>query len=416
MIELTDCVSKMLYMHHKNNQDPYCILTYLDIDETLTIDFIMNYMNNILTQNSILKHKIIEKNNLFFLDEVKSFDLKDYYTIVYTGREKFDTYIAELLNKDFETDLKWRFFWCIDKETNKTRNYLKISHIYADGYKIMDMFVNPLKDKDNKEDITKNFKRKPQKGYLNTLYHYVIGTLILFLMYIFLFFYTILHKKIDNKTDNKTDNKKIKKNTDFIICKAFPLDKIKIASKQKKITVNDFLYVLMIKTDKLYGLREKYITIGSPYYTNKTSELNNILPILTIINNSHDNSILFGKINDLFNHFKYSLFMPLLSYIKKKINTIIFYLPITYLNNYNMDYIFSAIIFPSIKEINTIKINDAHYVDNTYNSEVMYNIVSCGNNVNIICSFKEGIIEDKARFEKCIYEAYNSLINDLNPS
>ena len=70
---------------------------------------------------------------------------------------------------------------------------------------------------------------------------------------------------------------------------------------------------------------------------------------------------------------------------------------------------FSNIIGPSFNNLN-INITDIHFLTNTKNTEIIYNIISSGHNINIICSFKNGIIKDKKQFEQCIYEAYNILV------
>ena len=38
------------------------------------------------------------------------------------------------------------------------------------------------------------------------------------------------------------------------------------------------------------------------------------------------------------------------------------------------------------------------------------NIRNEDDNINLICSFKEDVIQDKKRYEECIYKAYESLL------
>jgi hypothetical protein len=47
---------------------------------------------------------------------------------------------------------------------------------------------------------------------------------------------------------------------------------------------------------------------------------------------------------------------------------------------------------------------------NSRGNGISFNVISCENNINIVCSFKKNKIKDKSRFENCIYKAYNSLI------
>ena len=64
----------------------------------------------------------------------------------------------------------------IDKNKKKSRYYFKIHHALADGYQIIKILTSPFQD----NDITKKFKRK--MTFLDTLYYYFIGTIILLVM------------------------------------------------------------------------------------------------------------------------------------------------------------------------------------------------------------------------------------------
>ena len=391
MIELKNFVSKVL---HKN--DSYCILTYIDVDDLWSNEKIVSFMNEIIDKNAILKQTIIEKDNLLYLDEVKSFQLTDYYTIEYTDKANFNNYISTLLNTEFMTDSKWKFLWCVDKEANKMRYYFKIHHAYADGYKVIEILTSPEKEQTN---ITEKFKRSSAGS---TLLSKCIGFFLLLLLNIRVFINILFNKN--------TNGKERSIGTDYIICNSFKFDEIKIFTKANKLTVNDFLYALMIKADRLYKNEERIITTCSPINVSGRNNTNNMCPIFNRINNGHDNSTLLKKINTTFNHFKNSLFIPVLSWL---INTFTPYISLEILTLFydsianNSDYTFSNIIGPSIKEY---KLEDIHFLTSPKNNEIVYNIISSGNNVNIICSFKEGLITDKARFEQCIYDAYDSLM------
>jgi hypothetical protein len=401
-----DFISKLLY---KDKYNSYSVLTYIDVDNVLSNDFISNYINEIVENNPVLKQTIVEKDNLFFLQDVTPFIVTNYYTIEYINRDVFDSYIPALLNNNFETDIKWKFLFCIDKETNKSRYYFKIHHAYIDGYKIIDMLTIPLTDKNKNKytNITNNFKRVVETGIINKIYYYIIGTIILIITNIICLFYFInpFKKNIENVYE---------KNTDYIICKSLNLSDIKKYTKDKNISITNFLCALMVKADKLYRKEEKNIRICSPYYIHGAKYINNMLPIFIKIKNSLDNSVLLKEINNTFNNYKYSLFIPILTFIKFILNSFVSYIDIEVLDQMirenSFDYAFSSMIGPSITEIDKVKVTDIHYIDNTINKEIMYNIISCGNNVNIICSFKEGLIADKARFEQCIYDAYDSLL------
>ena len=248
---------------------------------------------------------------------------------------------------------------------------------------------------------------------MKTIYYYIIGTIILLLsnikIIINLFIKTLFN--LENINDFS-----IKDNitTDYIIFKKLNLNKIKKFVKNNNITINDFLYSLMIKTDKLYRKKEKKILTGSPIYTYGKSNFINVCPIFNEINNSHDNKKLFKLVNNTFNYFKYSFFVPILTFI---INTNIEYTNldfVLYFYKYfenNVDYLFTNVVGPPINCCN-VKITNIHFLLTAKRNEIIYNIISSGNNINIICSFKKGIIKNKKKFKKYVYKAYNNLINN----
>ena len=400
---LNNCVYKILF---KDINNSYNIITYIDIDGILTEMFINDYVDNVFKKNYNLHQYIIENNNLLFLEDIDLINIKDYYSIKYTKYKHFDKYIHKILNNKFNTELKWKFLFCIDKETNKSRIYFKIDHAIADGYQIIKILISPFQD----NDISKKFKRKTT--FLHTLYYYFIGTVILFVINIRVFINLLYNyfKNINNDNDNI-----IKSDTDFIIFKKFDFHEIKNFTKKNNITINDFLYSLMIKTDKLYRKKEKILLTISPINISGTTQTNNMCPIINTINNNDNNLNLLSKVNHTFNNFKFSLFIPIFSLL---INFITPYIHLDILSNcynillYNTDYIYSNIIGPPIDCLGkNIKISNIHFLTNAKNKEIIYNIISSGDNINIICSFKKGLIKNKKKFKKCINTAYYKLIN-----
>ena len=76
----------------------------------------------------------------------------------------------------------------------------------------------------------------------------------------------------------------------------------------------------------------------------------------------------------------------------------------------NSHYIYSNVIGPPIDKFN-IKVSDIKFLITAKSSEIVYNIISSGNNINIVCSFKKGNVKDKKYFKKCIYKGYKNLMN-----
>jgi hypothetical protein len=375
--------------------------------------FINNYINQILTKNPILSQRFIEKDDSVFIENIPSFNKHNNYSIVYTNKDKFDDYIETIIIKKFSLDIKWICMFCIDKVNKKSRFYFKIHHSYVDGYKLIEILVSPVINNNN---ITTKFKRTSNTIY-ETLYYYIIGTIMLIIINIRFLFKIIFgvnqqHQPHETELSKSSSSSSLNVVTDYILCKNFNLDEIKMFTKKRDITVNDFLYSLMIKTDKLYRKQEKTLLISSPINVSGLTQQNNLCPIFNIISNSYDDITLLNKIHNTFNNLKYSLFIRGFSVL---LNVICSHLSVNVLLPlYNkitskFDYAFSNIIGPSLK--NVCSIYDIHFLTTANDNEIIYNIISYENNVNLICSFnKDGPIKNKKRYKKCIYKAYKQLL------
>lgn len=386
-----------------DENDSFSILTYIDFEEELSSEYIINYVNTIINDNPILKQNIIKENDVFTFQDIENFNVDDIMNIKYIEKEKFDNFINDMLNTKF---IHNTFFvvCCIDKEKKVSRIYFKINHSHADGYKLINILTKPFL----KKNYIPEFKRKT--SIFKSIYHWIIGTIVLLVMNIKIFFKLLFNNKNDNiQNDNETDH---------IICNPLMLDKIKQICLKNGITINDFLYSLMIKTDKLYVKKNRNIKTCFPINVSKLTSTNNLCPIFNSINNYLNDSDLFEEVHNKFDHFKYSLFIPFLtffmnnflSYINSNILSIL-YDSLTC----DVDYIYSNIIGPPVKEINketNLNLKNISFLIKSKGNGIIFNIISYENKINIICSFKKNKIKDKKRFENCIYEAYETLITD----
>ena len=75
----------------------------------------------------------------------------------------------------------------------------------------------------------------------------------------------------------------------------------------------------------------------------------------------------------------------------------------------NIDYNYTNIICPDSKRFPIVA--NARFLTTTIKKEICFNINSFGSTINIICTFKKGVVKDKQWLEECIYEAYNLLGN-----
>ena len=381
--------------------DGYSILTYIDIDEVLSKEFMVNYITELITANPILTQTIVKQNNQLFINYIPNFDINKCVQIKYTNKKDFNIYIKSILNKSF-TEYKFYVLVLINKKRNKSRIFFKIHHSYVDGYKLINMLIDPLYTK--KEYELPSFKRNTN-SWLTYIYYLIIGTITLIITNVII----ILHG-ICFSNNNTNENHYLP--TDYICFKSFSLSTIKKIAQIRNISVNDFLYALMVKTDHLYTQKERVLYTTSPINVTNLKENNNTIGIFNWVNNSHDPVSLFKIVNNTFNNYKYSLFIQVV-YI---IFNIITHIPIDILSMFfnkiihNIDYVYTNIIGPSTGNI-PITVSNIHFLVNPRYKEIIYNIISCNDNINIICSFKKGVIKNKKIFKKCLYNAYNTLIN-----
>jgi hypothetical protein len=245
-------------------------------------------------------------------------------------------------------------------------------------------------------DTTHLFKHR-STTFLDTLYYVLIGTIVLLYN-----FCNVLLESIF-LTSTKSEIKKI----DYIRCKPFKLSEIKEISKKNDITINDFLYSLLVRTDFFYNNLNRYIVTASPINISGSRHFNNMAPIINKVKNTIDNKELFKNVHNTFNSYKYSLYIPIFSFILNNIAPIF---PLS-VNGYlydslinRSDYIYSNMIGPDHDIL-----EDIHYLTVAKDKEIVFNIISSKDNINIIFSFKEGVIKDKSRFEESMYKAYESL-------
>ena len=163
----------------------------------------------------------------------------------------------------------------------------------------------------------------------------------------------------------------------------------------------------MIKADYIYTKKERLVQTVSPIMT----QTNALCAISNIIHNSLKTDALLKNVSTTFNNYKYSLFIPI---INSMINKLAPYVNIDILTLFNnnlrdTDYIYSNVIGPSTNDLDK-KVSNIHFLLTSIKTEIIYNIISSENDINIICSFKKGIIENKKLFERCIYKAYNNIM------
>ena len=398
MTELNNYISQVLF---DENQGSYGILTYIDFAREFDTNTILGIINNMINKNPILTQRIVKNQNKFYLEENSDFTIREHYNIQYTQSIKFNRLIRTQLNTDFTN--WWYVLFCVDEKQCKTRMYFKIDHAYADGYKLIQMLMSSFQQTPEPEKLTIKFKRT-SFGIFSNIYYLLIGTLTLIVLNLrFLYKVWVSPKKAPETCST---------NTDYILFPKINFKRVKACTLKHGITINDFMYAVMIRSHYNYTKTTNQIYSASPINISKTADTNNICPLFLTASNHADNKTLFTNVNHMFNCCKYSLFVPMLSYLIPKIIQIVSNQTIVDLYSAisdECDFTFSNIIGPDCKGMSELNIKDIHFLTNTKNKQVCFNIISYEDGINLIVSFREGLI-DKKRFKQSISEAYKSLI------
>ena len=393
MKTLTNYISRMFY----NEKSPFTIVSSIDFNYLFTEKELVDYIYKIISLNPLLRNRIVNQYGTLYVNTDESINIKDHYSILESSYTEFSKDMGEFLNSPFSTELHWDIKYYIDKEAQKSRLYFKIDHAYADGYQIIKILTSPF----STDDITTKLNRKVTT--VDTLFYIIVGLIILFSM--------TLHFII-KLCMNPFYKPVVESSTDFIQCRSFSFSKIKEFTKQHNITINDFLYSLLLKTDRLYTRTDRLVFSTSPINMSGINKTNNMCPLFLNSMNSTDTPTLLKDIHSIFNCCKYSYYIPgvayCLGFISQYLSTdILQFLYSTIIGS--SDYTYTNMIGPDLSGSN-VHIEKISFLMTTTSNEICYNIISYNDSINLICTFRKNVIKDKKRFEDCIYQAYKDLL------
>jgi hypothetical protein len=393
----------------------FCITAYINSFSKVSADLEKKLRITIDTFPE-LKNRIVKNDTTVFMEPV-TINLKDHYTVKKESAENFDTYTKLVEKTPFQSDTQWFFYLLEDDENQKYRLYFKINHAYGDGVRVVEMVKLFYSIKQNKEVHLRSIP------FLNTLYYIIIGTFLI--LYDSLKTFLTIFTKSSPIYTTETDTIRL----------SFDLDTIKGFANKSNATINDVLYLVMLRADKSY-FGEREILSLSPVKVK--GSLNNNLSLI-VLQSKNTNEL--DDIHEKFNTLKYSLYIPIVSFI---INTVGGLLPLQiikgisdYMLN-NLDYVYTNVIGPASSGLGVqgpassgLGVQgpassglgqdlgpeiDAYFQITPRNKEIIFNVISCYSLINITCSFKEGVISDKVKYEKCIRAAYEEITSSLLPS
>ena len=380
----------------------FTIIAYIDSSVKIS-ETIEKKLSVILDTFPELKHRIVKTDTTVFMEPVV-INLKDHYTVKQELADNFNTFTKIIESQPFQSDVQWIFYLLEDDEQKKYRLCLKINHAYGDGTTFIKM-INNFFPSSTKEQHLRSIP------FLDRLYYIIIGTFII--LYDTLKTFLTIFTKTSPIYTSKTDTIRL----------SLDLDTVKEFAKRSNSTINDVIYLLMLQTDKLYFGEREIISL-SPVKVK--GSLNNNLSLIVL---ESKNTVVLDKIHEKFNTLKYSLYIPIISFI---INTVGGLLPLQiikgisdYMLN-NVDYLYTNVIGPASSGLGVQgpassgldqgPALDINFQITPRNKEIIFNVISCSSVINITCSFKEGVIDDKVRYEKCIRTAYEEITSILPPS
>ncbi len=417
-----------------DNQSPCYIISYMDVDIEIGEEQMRKCILDSYDKTHFLQNILYIENYQVVSRKYNQFNVDEHYEMKYLDSEHFRSYIKKLANNNTnncgKTLLDWYFVCCVDKSAKKTRIYMKINHSNCDGTRLINMLRNSSLLKmhtpkiNEAANICKELKQPPYNktiSFCDKIYYHIVGFVLLFILNIkvalkltMCYFRNTLNNTLNHTLKNDDDVVKInkKQRIRYIECNPLSLIKLKAVSKYKNITINDLLFSIMVRADNLYYKKKRDLVIVCPFSSKNLDKSqkgnNNFLPIAVTVSNHHDKETILKKVSTTLNSYKHSSFVfclhKLISFLNSKFNINIFSL---YSSGPScIDYIFTNMVGP---DISGSRLTDIHFFITPRNNEIIYNTISAGNKLNIICSFIDETI-NKPLFEKCIYEAYKEMV------
>jgi hypothetical protein len=428
MLPVNNFMNDLFY----NNDNLYNIIVQVDFDDSFDNSACIQVIKKLIEQNPVLQHYIVTRDNINFWQKEDTFCIDDMFTSCQMDFKNFDKHTHLIINAPITTPCKWHFFVFNDDKTKCSRVYLKIAHIYCDGYKLIDILAKCL----NCDYTAPDFKRihNTTKTITDKIYYLVLGTIMLLISNMQIIWRCFIRPKILRLINNLTSDMQVqvndnlqsvpicKSNVYHVSCPAIELEQVKACAKKYGITVNDLLFAVTVKTMYYYNKKRKgEFLVGVPIQLNNNSttsnfNTNNIFGLTIKTNCYCDNNTLLQNIHHQFNLNKYSAYIPIVhkisnmcsNYISKNtlynvISTCESNIDIKYTNIIaNNFYTKENSIIPPIKKLQ-------FYTMPTLKS-CCFNIISFQNRINCNITFKSDVIKNKKRFKKCFLKACRNLI------
>jgi hypothetical protein len=430
MLPVNNSMNDALY---NNNDNLYNIIGQIDFHDTFGKSVFVPVMQMLVEQNPVLQYYIETRDNTNFWIKDETFCITNMVTFTQMKFKNFDKRINSIINTPIITPCKWHLFVFNDDKTKCSRVYLKIAHIYCDGYKLLEMITKCLDCHYTAPDF-KRIHNTPH-SITDKIYYLLFGTIMLLIINIQIAWRRFIRPEISRIINNLTSNNQsscmndepqsdanCKSSVDYVSCPPIALDLAKACAKKYGINVNDLLFAVAVKTMYYYNKKQKgEFLVGVPIQVNNNStnahfNTNNIIILLVESNCYCDNNTFLQNIHHYYNLNKYSAYIPIINNINSTCANYIskdtFHnITQSYLSNIDITYtnmIANNICTKANSVIPAIK-NIQIYTMPSLNA-TCFNIMSFQNHINCNITFNSHLIKNKKRFKRCFLKAFSNLM------
>lgn len=401
-MNLLDYYDTLFYnMREKNRCFSNIIFGFLDISGNVPQAFIKDRTQRQITEipklSQIVKNKmgtlLWEKVPIKIADHLQFIKKKKY------SERSYNYLINKLINTPLnEKKPKWKYV--VVYYPQKTSLIYIGDHSYGDGHYLFSIILPYFFDKIKKIEIKKAPKRfhiiRRVVNILKSI-HYFMTSLIS------LIYFLIFYKKKQIFSPQKRDKvcwSKIYK---------FDISNLKKIKEKKRITINDLIYSIVLKSIQKYT-NNKNVTISSSTMFNlsnlKKELINNNNFGFIAFSTDMDDSNIFKKIHNKMNYYKKSPIIPCITNLLKALFHISCPTLIRILDNIIERNHFGYSNFHSYLKNNTIHGFPVIHISNIlvpYKYDIFISVMSYGNDVSLNIAYKDGVINAK-KFKKCMTE------------
>ena len=403
----------LMSKHHKGNM----ILCSVEIDGIPSRDFLYRKLHNIVDHHPNLSYIPVEKKGVFrntFHWKRGDFHIENHF--IYTEKNRFDNrnfrhFINKLLESTFPQGLpEWQCHYVTYKKSKKSFIIWKCHHTYGDGFLISE-YLKKFADTSSIHYP----KRKRAKPSLCKMIYSFIATLATLLHFIFIY----KKDELDIDQSNAEEDPAL-----FYHCKTWNLDDIKRLKNHYRVTVNDLLYTLIIKSLRKYCNKPINISSLSVFNLRDYAQEENLVNVdpnnigfMLVADKVRDEGIpeLLGKCHEKFENYKNSpmtyIVTMLLRYVYYISPRLVVYI-LSFLSNKSTVGISNFRTFSECNYIEGCKVVNISNMVVPYGVGMLFTIVSYDDKITLNVTYRKRNLPHPKKFVEYLNEIYGKVSRD----